>query len=131
MVEGDQAGVSSALARGGRPEVTLPTTRGDSWCLLGQAASDGYSHLLPCLVKAGLNLQGGGTADRTPLITAALMGHLGTVKALIKDSADPLATDSKGKAVVVVVVVVVIVMAEVVVVMIVVVIIVVVALWCC
>ncbi|XP_045105065.1 ankyrin repeat and protein kinase domain-containing protein 1-like, partial [Portunus trituberculatus] len=94
--EGDDALVKSALAGGARPDVTLPTKAGSSGCLVGSAASEGHHHLLPHLLQAGLNIEGGGTTDKTPLIMAATWGHTQTVKELLSLGANPLATDSNG-----------------------------------
>ncbi|XP_063857489.1 26S proteasome non-ATPase regulatory subunit 10-like [Scylla paramamosain] len=70
-----------------------------SVCLVTVAAGKGHHHLLRCLLQAGLNIEGGGTIDRTPLMEAAGKGHNQTVKALLTLGANPLATDSKGEAV--------------------------------
>ncbi|XP_063852128.1 serine/threonine-protein phosphatase 6 regulatory ankyrin repeat subunit C-like [Scylla paramamosain] len=95
--EGDEAGVRSALDRGARPEVTVPTNDGVSWSLLTVAASEGHEHLLSLLLQAGLSIEGGGTTDRTPLMMAALNGHAHTVKALLDLRGNPLAMDSRGR----------------------------------
>ncbi|XP_063883150.1 uncharacterized protein LOC135112580 isoform X2 [Scylla paramamosain] len=97
VMEGDEAGVRSALDRGARPEVTLPTIAGVSCSLLGLAASEGHEHLLSHLLQAGLSIEGGGTTDRTPLMMAALRGHAHTVKALLDLRGNPLAMDSEGR----------------------------------
>ncbi|XP_063857544.1 ankyrin repeat domain-containing protein 42-like [Scylla paramamosain] len=82
-MEGDEAGVRSALDRGTRPEVTVPTDAGESWSLLTVAAFKGHEHLLSLLLQAGLSIEGGGTTDITPLMMAAQNGHAHTVKALL------------------------------------------------
>ncbi|XP_063851013.1 ankyrin-2-like isoform X2 [Scylla paramamosain] len=94
--EGDEAGVRSALNRGARPEVIVPTNDGASWNLLSLAASKGHHHLLPRLLEAGLSIEGGGTTDRTPLMEAAECGHTQTVKALLKLGGNPLSMNSIG-----------------------------------
>ncbi|KAK8371811.1 hypothetical protein O3P69_015707, partial [Scylla paramamosain] len=96
VMEGDEAGVRSALDRGARPEVTVPTNAGVSWSLLTVAASKGHEHLLSLLLQAGLSIEGGGTTDRTPLMMAAQNGHAHTVKALLDLRGNPLAMDSEG-----------------------------------
>ncbi|XP_063857454.1 serine/threonine-protein phosphatase 6 regulatory ankyrin repeat subunit A-like isoform X4 [Scylla paramamosain] len=95
--EGGKARVRSAIARGANPKVTIPTDAGVSVCLVTVAAGKGHHHLLRCLLQAGLNIEGGGTIDRTPLMEAAGKGHNQTVKALLTLGANPLATDSKGR----------------------------------
>ncbi|XP_063855481.1 uncharacterized protein LOC135097467 isoform X4 [Scylla paramamosain] len=82
---------------GAYPKVLLPTIAGVSWCLVTLAAHKGHNQLLPCLLQAGLNIEGGGTADRTPLMEAAAMGHNRTVEALLTLGANPLVTDSTGR----------------------------------
>ncbi|KAK8375151.1 hypothetical protein O3P69_015605 [Scylla paramamosain] len=94
--EGDEAGVRSALDRGARPEVTVPTKAGVSCSLLTVAASKGHNHLLRHLLQAGLSIEGGDTTDMTPLMLAALRGHAHTVKMLLDLRGNPLAMDSDG-----------------------------------
>ncbi|XP_063857741.1 ankyrin-1-like isoform X3 [Scylla paramamosain] len=94
--KGDVARVRSALNRGARPEVTVPTNAGMSCSLLTLAASEGHDHLLPHLLQAGLSIEGGGTTDNTPLMVAAQRGHAHTVKALLDLRGNPLATNSDG-----------------------------------
>ncbi|KAK8371794.1 hypothetical protein O3P69_016189, partial [Scylla paramamosain] len=94
VMEGDEAGVRSALDRGARPEVTVPTNAGVSWSLLTEAASEGHEHLLSLLLQAGLSIEGGGTTDMTPLMMAAQNGHAHTVKALLDLRGNPLAMNS-------------------------------------
>ncbi|XP_045119173.1 ankyrin repeat domain-containing protein 17-like isoform X2 [Portunus trituberculatus] len=93
VVEGNEALVRSALAMGARPDVTLPTQSGVSLCLVCVAASEGHDHLLPHLLQAGLNIEGGCNYDKTPLMVAAERGHTQTVKAMLCLGANPLATD--------------------------------------
>ncbi|XP_063882615.1 uncharacterized protein LOC135112265 isoform X2 [Scylla paramamosain] len=95
--KGDEAGVRSALDRGARPEVTVPTNAGMSCSLLTLAAREGHEHLLSHLLQAGLSIEGGGTTDRTPLMMAAQNGHAHTVKALLDLRGNPLAMDSRGR----------------------------------
>ncbi|XP_045110134.1 LOW QUALITY PROTEIN: ankyrin-2-like [Portunus trituberculatus] len=97
VVEGDEALVRSALARGARPDVTFPTIAGSSGCLVCVAASRGNDHLLPHLLQAGLNIEGGGTDDKTPLMEAAGKGNPQTVKVLLSLGANPRATDRQGR----------------------------------
>ncbi|KAK8371818.1 hypothetical protein O3P69_015707, partial [Scylla paramamosain] len=113
VMEGDEAGVRSALDRGARPEVTIPTDTGESCSLLTDAARGGHEHLLSLLLQAGLSIEGGGTTDMTPLMMAAQNGHAHTVKALLDLRGNPLAMNSIGEAVLVVVVVVVVVIVDV------------------
>ncbi|XP_063848731.1 serine/threonine-protein phosphatase 6 regulatory ankyrin repeat subunit B-like isoform X2 [Scylla paramamosain] len=94
--EGDEARVRSALDKGARPEVTVPTDDGVSASLLTLAASKGHDHLLPHLLQAGLSIEGGGTIDKTPLMVAAWLGHTQTVKALLDLGGNPLATNGEG-----------------------------------
>ncbi|KAK8384171.1 hypothetical protein O3P69_009124 [Scylla paramamosain] len=94
--KGDEARIRSALARGARLKVTVPTNTGLSWCLMTVAANMGHDHLLPCLLQMGLSTEGRGTHDRTPLMEAAFRGHTQTVKALLALGANALATDSTG-----------------------------------
>ncbi|KAK8375125.1 hypothetical protein O3P69_017795, partial [Scylla paramamosain] len=97
VMEGDEARVRSALDRGARPEVTLPTNDVGSWSLLTLAAREGHEHLLSDLLQAGLSIEGRGTTDKTPLMMAAIHGHAHTVKALLDLRGNPLAMDSEGR----------------------------------
>ncbi|XP_063854789.1 serine/threonine-protein phosphatase 6 regulatory ankyrin repeat subunit B-like isoform X2 [Scylla paramamosain] len=95
VMEGDEAGVRSALDMGASPEVTVPRQE-VSGSLLTLAASEGHEHLLSHLLQAGLSIEGGGTIDKTPLMMAAHNGHAHTVKALLELCCNPLAMDSEG-----------------------------------
>ncbi|XP_050706954.1 ankyrin repeat and protein kinase domain-containing protein 1-like [Eriocheir sinensis] len=93
---GDEVMVRNVLARGGDPKVTIPTNSGGSACLVYFAASHGHAHLLPCLLGAGLSVEGSGTDDQTPLMEAATKGHKTTLEKLLSLGADPLAVDNGG-----------------------------------
>ena len=95
--EGDEVRVKAALARGGWPDVTVKTGGGGSVCLVAIAARYGHSHLLSTLLDEGLNLEGSGTLDDTPLMLSAFSGHLETIKALLSLGANPFARNSKGE----------------------------------
>ncbi|XP_050705140.1 ankyrin-3-like [Eriocheir sinensis] len=60
------------------------------------AAERDHAHLLPCLLGAGLSVEGSGTDDQTPLMRAATNNHTTTVKNLLSLGADPLAVDNGG-----------------------------------
>ncbi|XP_050706136.1 ankyrin-3-like [Eriocheir sinensis] len=91
---GDEVRVRDVLARGGDPKVTIPTNLCGSRCLVAEAAYHGHAHLLPCLLGAGLSVEGSGTDDETPLMKAAMNNHEATVKKLLSLGADPLAVDN-------------------------------------
>ncbi|XP_050709254.1 ankyrin-1-like [Eriocheir sinensis] len=93
---GDEVMVRNILARGGDPKVTTPINVGGSWCLVAVAARHGHTHLLPCLLGAGLSVEGSGTDDKTPLMAAAMNNHKTTVKKLLILGADPLPVDKRG-----------------------------------
>ncbi|KAK8375290.1 hypothetical protein O3P69_012776, partial [Scylla paramamosain] len=94
--KGDEAWVRSALDRGARPKVTVPTNAGVLGSLLTVAVYEGHDHLLPSLLEAGISIEGEGTTDKTPLMVAALRGHTQTVKALLDRGSNPLATYGEG-----------------------------------
>ncbi|XP_050707202.1 ankyrin-3-like [Eriocheir sinensis] len=93
---GDEVRVRDVLARGGDPKVTVPNSRCGSRCLVAHAAWHGRAHLLPCLLGAGISVEGSGTDERTPLMMAAINNHNTTVKKLLSLGADPLAVDNGG-----------------------------------
>ncbi|XP_050704188.1 ankyrin-1-like, partial [Eriocheir sinensis] len=93
---GDEVRVRDVLARGGDPKVTIPTDSGTSECLVQFAADRDHAHLLPCLLGAGLSVEGSGTHDQTPLMVAATKGHKTTLEKLLSLGADPLAVDNGG-----------------------------------
>ncbi|KAK8396589.1 hypothetical protein O3P69_004929 [Scylla paramamosain] len=96
VMKGDEARLRSSLARGAHPEITVPNNSGMSACLVSVAANKGHYHLLPRLLQEGMNIEGGGTTDSTPLMEAARNGHTKTVKTLLILGANPLATDNDG-----------------------------------
>ncbi|XP_050706327.1 ankyrin-3-like [Eriocheir sinensis] len=93
---GDEVKVRDVLARGGDPKVTIPSNSGGSACLVQLAADRGHAHLLPCLLGAGLSVEGSGTDDKTPLMVAAAVCHKTTLEKLLSLGADPLAVDKRG-----------------------------------
>lgn len=94
--EGDEVGLREAITRGGNLHAKVPANRGVSMCMMAVAAGNGHGHLLQCLAEAGLNLEGSGSEDCTPLIHAALEGHCRTVKVLLSLGANPQAKSNEG-----------------------------------
>ncbi|XP_050735463.1 ankyrin-3-like isoform X2 [Eriocheir sinensis] len=94
--EGDEVGLREAITRGGNLHAKVPANRGVSMCMMAVAAGNGHGHLLQCLAEAGLNLEGSGSDDCTPLIHAALEGHCRTVKVLLSLGANPQAKSNEG-----------------------------------
>lgn len=77
--------VKKALKAGGDPGVVMPQDDPDyeSGTLVAVATVKGHAHLIPVLVEAGVDVNGRGRREGTPLHLAAEMNQVEVLKMLL------------------------------------------------